>query len=260
MNLTLFKDKNSSFKEMSFSKSVIHVWYFTLTDGFKYQTSITPELKDKLYIGIIKTPDYDCFVLTKQDNSCGIVRVGNPDILLIGYTGIKKQKIKYTQFSLNSNLQLDEGVMIEIDEGFYYIKPKSLVKSFFKIGNIIKTLEVPYKNEAFGSILLEPNRPQMIAIPVKGQRVKEYFLDKIADLIGKPASTVIDVVKSYPSSNASTDKFQVFKPDLSNPLSTDNFKLVQSDNNVDEITPFFVITKDFTGTIKYSWNAADGVN
>jgi hypothetical protein len=37
-----------------------------------------------------------------------------------------------------------------------------------------------------------------------------------------------------------------------------NFNLVETDNGEDEITAFYVVTKDFDGTITYEWDSADG--
>lgn len=109
-----------------------------------------------------------------------------------------------------------------------------------------------------GTIVLQPNRFQMIAIPVAGVKVKEYFLDKIAEIVGDDASTVIELVKAYPSSDASEKKYQVFIPDLTNPDSSTNFELMQTDGDITEITAFYVKTKEFDGTIEYTWDSADG--
>jgi len=109
-----------------------------------------------------------------------------------------------------------------------------------------------------GTIILQPNRFQMVAIPVPGLKVKEYFLDKVAEIIGDDASTVIELVKSYPSSDVSEKKFQVFVPDLTNPDSSTNFELMQIDGDAKEITAFYVKTKEFDGTIEVPWDFADG--
>jgi len=109
-----------------------------------------------------------------------------------------------------------------------------------------------------GTIVLQPNSWQNIAIPVPGVRVKEYFLDKVAAIVEADASTVIEVVKAYGSNDVNSSKYQVFIPDLTNPDSSTNFELIQSDGEAREITAFRVKTKDFEGTIDVAWDAADG--
>jgi len=110
-----------------------------------------------------------------------------------------------------------------------------------------------------GTIILQPNQFQNIAIPVEGVKVKEYFLDKVADIIGAEASTVIELVKAYGSNDVNSNKYQIYVPELTNPLSGTNFELVQTDGTAKEITAFRVKTKDFTGTIEVPWDTADGV-
>jgi len=109
-----------------------------------------------------------------------------------------------------------------------------------------------------GVIILQPNRFQMVAIPVAGVKVKEYFLDKIAEIVDADASTVIEFVKAYGSNDTNEKKFQVFVPDLTNPDSSTNFELIQADGDAKEITAFYVRTKEFEGTIEIPWDTADG--
>ena len=109
-----------------------------------------------------------------------------------------------------------------------------------------------------GTILLQPNRFQDIAIPVKGKKVKEYFLDVIEQQIGKDVSTVIELVKAFPSSDASEKKYLIYKPGVSEPTDKGNFDLVQTDGAYTEITAFRVRTKSFTDPIEYKWDSKDG--
>jgi len=110
-----------------------------------------------------------------------------------------------------------------------------------------------------GTIRLEPNRYQMIAIPVEGVKVKEYFLDRLATITDRPVEEIVELVKSYPSSDASSSKYQVFAPGVTNPESSTNFELVQTDGNITEITPFLVSMKDFDGYIDFTWTQDDSV-
>ena len=109
-----------------------------------------------------------------------------------------------------------------------------------------------------GTITLQPDRFQDIAIPVKGKKVKDYFLDAIADTIGSDVSDVIEFVKAFPSSDASDNKYLIYKPGVSEPEDEGNFELVQTDGDYTEITAFRVRTKEFDGTIEFDWDTDDG--
>ena len=114
------------------------------------------------------------------------------------------------------------------------------------------------KARRIGTITLQPNRFQDIAIPVKGVKVKEYFLDTIAETIGSDVSDVIELVKAFPSSDTSRNKYLIYKPGVSEPEDEGNFELVQTDGNYTEITAFRVKTKEFDGTIEFNWDTEDG--
>jgi len=144
MRHTNFRSTDSSFKVISKDATDISVWTFTLTDGLVAQSSITPTSTGDYYSGTVSTPTTDCFMLTLQGGVSGILRVGNPEVLVIGYTGEVEQTNTYRQLGLDG-AELDSGNMSEIGEGFYYIEPVSLDTSYFDINDgYIKTLVVPY--------------------------------------------------------------------------------------------------------------------
>jgi hypothetical protein len=109
-----------------------------------------------------------------------------------------------------------------------------------------------------GVITLQPNRFQDIAIAVKGKKVKEYFLDKIEDIMGSPVSDYIELVKAFPSSDTSSNKYLIYVPGVTKDTNSGNFDLVQTDGDYTEITAFRVKTKDFEGTIEIPWDSKDG--
>jgi len=109
-----------------------------------------------------------------------------------------------------------------------------------------------------GVIMLQPNMFQMIAIPVPGVKVKEYFLDRVAETIGADASTVIEYVGAYGANDVNAKKWQIFFPDYSNPENDTNFELVQADGDAAEITAIKVKMLDFEEPIEFKWDSKDG--
>jgi len=143
MRHTGFRKKNSSFKVIGVTDAVVHVWTFTLNDGLTAQDDITPEAIGDYYSAKIDTPDSDCFMFVVQDGTCGITRIGDPEVLVISYSGIAGETYSYKQLGMDGG-ELDSGDMTEISDGFYYIEPASLDESFFDIDGELKTLVVPY--------------------------------------------------------------------------------------------------------------------
>ena len=110
-----------------------------------------------------------------------------------------------------------------------------------------------------GIIRLESSRFEMVACPVPGMTVHEYFLAKVEAVTGKAASESIEFVKAYPSNDISSGKYLGFVPGVTNPDSSYNFKLVDTDNGVDAHVPFFVKTKELAEPIIIEWDSAEGV-
>jgi hypothetical protein len=106
-----------------------------------------------------------------------------------------------------------------------------------------------------GIVRLEPNLFQNVSIPVKGKTIK-YFLDKVAAVYGGDVSDIITLCKALPASDGTGGMWQIYAPGVSGTAS--EFQLVVTDNGVDEINPFLVLTKNFAGTIDVDWNSSDG--
>ena len=145
MRHNLFKAKDTSFKVITTTDTAIAVWTFTTADGLTEQDSVTPSaINDDYYKAVISTASTDCFMLMKHDGECGIMRVGDPEVLTIGYTGETGETHTHVQYDMDGE-ELGNGDMIEIGEGFYYAEPASLESSFVVLmGTLVKNLEVPY--------------------------------------------------------------------------------------------------------------------
>ena len=263
MRHTDFRDKNSTFNIISDSKSITKVFKFTIDEDLELLNTLEATEIANYYTTAVSTPNEDCFLLLKSEKGCSIIRVGNPDILVVAYAENVNLTLPYKQLSSNDGAKLDEGNLTEIGEGFYYIKPASYIKSFFDLGNgILKTLVVPYKINATatnkGTIRLESDRFELIAMPIKNKKVSEYFMQKIEEVTGKSADESIELVKAYPSNSVSSGKWMVFVPNVTKETNINNFKLVEDDNGTDAIVPFLVKTKVLDESIVIDWDSADG--
>jgi len=114
-----------------------------------------------------------------------------------------------------------------------------------------------------GSINLNNGVWQQIAIPVN-KTVKEYFIDGIDTLIKtydntKSVSDVIERVSAYYGMNNS---FLTYIPGVTPDTSDSNFMLLHTDNNITEITAFWVKVLDYKAItnnedLVFNWDAAD---
>jgi len=259
MRHTDFKDKNSSFNIIETCSDDTKVFKFTLSDGLSELDTIEATEIGDFYSFSIDTPDEDCFLFTKQGLNIGIFRVGKPDVLVIVCSD-EDETISYKQLDMDG-AKLDEGDMEEIGEGFYYIEPSTLDKSFFTIEDMIIPLVVPYRLDYLtskGTIRLESDRFELISMPVRGETVASYFIPLIEDATGKDASESIELVKAYPSNDVSSGKWLVYIPGLTKDTNTNNFKLVEEDDGVETHVPFLVRTKVLDEPIILEWDAMDG--
>ena len=117
-----------------------------------------------------------------------------------------------------------------------------------------------------GQVRLNNDVWQLISIPVKGQAVSEYFLNKIEAILQTydgdlTAADAVEVVNAYPGQ---LNKFLSFIPGVTSTASEHNFPLVMSDGsgNIDEILGFWVRMKDYHSLtndedIIIKWSQAD---
>jgi hypothetical protein len=117
-----------------------------------------------------------------------------------------------------------------------------------------------------GSIRLNSNKWMNISVPVKGQKVKQYFLDNVLQIVQTQTPSaqiqdIVEVVKAFPASDESVGAYLTFVPGVTNPLASGNFNLVTTDNGTEEINSFLCKMKDYSslysGTIEFSWSTGD---
>ena len=213
------------------------------TDTFSY-AELTPS-------NPITLPNEDCFVIFEFTKGFDIVRVGAPNVVM----WLKGLSGDFKQFSYDGTYVGTITAELVFND-YYKVVPLTLSKGWFEQDNHKVAFSVPYvlPTQAVWSkrIILQPNRWQLIAIPEPTWKVKENFLDKIAEVTGAPASNSVLVVNTY---FGSEDKFTSFVPDFTNPLSPSNFPLVYNDSGVQEITAFWVkTTSNLTDNLVLDWN------
>lgn len=145
MRHTNFREKNSSFKIINKDNtSTLRVWKFTLIDGLT--ELVAPSVTEIVphWVATVSTPDENCFMMVRWGAVTEILRVGDPDVLMVAYTGATLGSYSYTQYDY-IGATLSTGSMVEIGEGFYYIEPAVLDASFYRIEEAMITLSVPYK-------------------------------------------------------------------------------------------------------------------
>lgn len=106
-----------------------------------------------------------------------------------------------------------------------------------------------------GTILLNSNVWQQIAIPVYDKNIKEEFCDRLAVKYNTDASNIIEICTAY---FGSENKFRSYIPDVTSPNSSNNFPLIFTDRDSFEISGVWVKMKDlssFGGTLLYEWGS-----
>jgi len=99
-----------------------------------------------------------------------------------------------------------------------------------------------------GTIRLNNNNWQLIAIPVENKTVGNYFIPKVADAIktydvDKDASDVIEVCSAYPGH---INKFLSYIPGFTLDSSEHNFNLTMVDGvDIKEVTGFWIKVKNY---------------
>ena len=104
-----------------------------------------------------------------------------------------------------------------------------------------------------GTILLNSNVWQQIAVPVYDKNIKEEFCDRLAAKYNTDASSIIEICTAY---FGSENKFRSYIPDVTSPNLSNNFPLIFTDGDSFEISGIWVKMKDlssFGGTLLYEW-------
>lgn len=119
-----------------------------------------------------------------------------------------------------------------------------------------------------GVITLDKSKFMSIAIPVKGRKIKEYFVDSVLSEVRKQtpsalASDIFEVLKTFPASDDSVSKFLIYVPDITPEDSQGNFYLISSDGNSKEINGITVKMKDYSSfydkELKFNWTTEDNL-
>jgi hypothetical protein len=116
-----------------------------------------------------------------------------------------------------------------------------------------------------GTIRINNNAWQLIAIPVDGKNVEDYFINRMDAIIktydpSKSASDVIESASAYPGH---VNKFLTYIPNFTLSHSEHNFSLVINDgSSINEVTGFWIKALDYhsiTGgdDIMFNWSQGD---
>lgn len=143
MRHTNFIQKNTSFNVINNIDTNVVIYKFTLTGGLSTITPPTPSQNGQYYYLSIDAPNEDCFIFVKWGVVNEILRIGDPDILLIGLA-TEGNTYNYIHTGFDGT-EIESNTMTEIGNGYFYVEPTSLIKSFFDIGGLLVTLSVPYK-------------------------------------------------------------------------------------------------------------------
>jgi len=241
------------------------------------------EISDDLIKTNITLPDYDCFCIVSfngtkiplsiaidrsylkniffyiknfsLDNSNINYNLINPlgDILssdhLIKLDGTDNSTINASDIyyvNMNQYLKDNKYCIMEIENKYYNLTP---------LDDITKNNSLKMK----GEYIIQPDRFQMIAIPKMDVNI-DYFLNLVQNEMSKDNTfdgwtirDVLPVIKAYPSNLNSFNKYQVYVPTASS--NSAKFNLIQQDNDVYEIVPFFIKTGKFKNNIKIKWES-----
>jgi hypothetical protein len=112
-------------------------------------------------------------------------------------------------------------------------------------------------NGCSGTIKIQNNAWQLIAIPKEDSKVKEYFVDALSSKYNCEATDIIDICSCY---FGDEDRFRSYIPGVTKPETSNNFPLIYTDDTNNEITGFWVKTKDFSSLLSqnyliYEWNS-----
>jgi len=208
------------------------------------------EISENFTATSFHTPDEDCIVCSLYRGQPVCFNVGLPDRKFIYYAVNEGVDVSYVHMSGNGT-EISSGIMSEAGNGFYYIPIETDNDFSFVIANgvpfLIKTsLSEVTVVETSGTIKIQNNVWQLIAIPRSESKVKEYFCDRLADKYNANASDMIEVCSAF---FGSENKFRSYIPGVTKATTSNNFPLIYSDDNSEEVTGFWVKTKELSGIV-----------
>ena len=227
------------------------VWELS-NDGTYAQINYTPDIQDvdtNIYSTSITMPDHDCTLFLLFKNEPLVISVGSPDKFFVYYRVAAGQTVPYAHIADNGE-EISSGDLAELTNGFYAHKVEGYDESIMIVDNRPFPVRIPYTLssdcETSGNIKIEDNVWQLISIPVEGVKVKEYFVDRLAEKYSADPRDMISICTAY---FGDEDRFRSYIPGVTNPSTSNNFPLVYTDAGHREITGFWVKTKDLSGVV-----------
>lgn len=219
----------------------------------------------------ITAPNEDCILLCVFNGIPNFIQIGQgvPHNIYYYSNCLEDRIVNYKSYSPIDEL-IGQGNLTHLGLGIYYynisLTDYCILEIIDNISTGIEYDSITYfnlsnniSNNNTGSITLQPNRFQMVAIPNKEKDIG-YFIELVnAKLLSLgsslTANNVIQLTKAYPSNASIYDKYQVYVPGTSGESS--KFKLMIQDGSVYEINPFFVKTGSFGSLTELTivWNA-----
>lgn len=200
---------------------------FTAVDTSSY---VVTHIRDDYYTTEITTPDENCYLCIEFGGEPIVLRVGEPTIRFVFFTS-EPVEYSYKQF-LNTGHIVDTGDLTSHGNGFYSLEP------LFKGTSVIEVIDGAGYKEPFkittpyptyvdslspctithGSIEIEPNVWQLVAIPVEHgywdtgnhtlvhetetrAKIHNYVVTQLEDKYNKPASDLVEVINTYVGDN-----------------------------------------------------------
>jgi hypothetical protein len=227
------------------------VWRINDDGSFEsivYTPSII-DLGDNIYSTDIVMPDDPCTIVVLFKLQPIVIVTGSPYVFFVYYSVDPGKNIPF-KIVLNSGELVTDGTLMELSNGFYYKDITAYNDSILIVDETPFPIKLPYPSLAScddsGAIKIENNVWQLISIPVPGQKVKEYFVDRLADSYSANPEDMIEICTAY---FGDENKFRSYIPGVTNPATINNFPLVYNDEGNNEITGFWVKIKDLSGIV-----------
>jgi len=251
---TRSKPKGANIAIYSFSdKEDTFVAHKLLNDNSFIEITHSPssvEISDNFTATSFPTPDEDCIVCSLYRGEPICFNVGLPDKKFVYYAVNEELEIPYVHMDMDGG-EISSGMLAEAGGGFYY-HPITIPDdfSFMKIYDtpfIVKTsLSEVTVADSSGTIKIQNNVWQLIAIPRAQDKVKEYFCDRLASKYNAQASDMIEICSAF---FGNENKFRSYIPGVTKASTSNNFPLIYSDEASDEVTGFWVKIKDLSAIV-----------
>ncbi len=217
-------------------------------------------IEENLYRTDITLPDEDCILCVVFKDEPIVIIVGDPKKRFIYYRIYEGQDIPFKHFFHDGSI-VDSGNLDELGAGFYMHELLVAEPAIIEVDEVPYPVKYPYAPAVGlikGTIKLQNNVWQLLAMPLEDTTVKESFVDKISAKYGVPGEDLIEICTAY---FGDENRFRSYIPSVTNPATANNFPLVYNDFGSIEITGFWVKTKDMTGKVAdindvtLSWSA-----